>query len=127
MMKKSQMFSLSKMSESKKKKIDTDWIEQEFSGCQFKDERIDKRFKSILNQLWTGIGEPIPYACADWANTKAAYRFFSNDRVSEKEILQGHFQSTKDRFSEAKGPILVLQDTTEFSYKRKNKPNWHHT
>jgi len=25
------------------------------------------------------------------ANTKAAYRFFSNDRVSEADILAGHF------------------------------------
>lgn len=33
------------------------------------------------------IGASIPLACQDWANTKAAYRFFSNDRVGEADIL----------------------------------------
>ena len=33
---------------------------------------------------------------------------------SEAEILAGHFQSTAGRFTVAEGPILVLQDTTEF-------------
>jgi hypothetical protein len=54
--------------------------------------------------------------CQDWANTKAAYRFFSNDRVSEADILAGHFQSTRERTIATDGPVLVLHDTTEFSY-----------
>lgn len=64
------------------------------------------------------IGASIPLACQDWANTKAAYRFFSNDRVSEEEILAGHFHSTRSRFAATSGPILVLQDTTEFTFQR---------
>jgi hypothetical protein len=62
----------------------------------------------------------LPLACQDWANTKAAYRFFANERVTEAEILAGHFQSTCDRaVAAAEGPILVLHDTTELSYQRK--------
>ncbi|EMN02936.1 hypothetical protein LEP1GSC021_2593 [Leptospira noguchii str. 1993005606] len=38
-----------------------------------------------------------PFVSQDWSSTKAAYRFLSNDRVSEKEILGGHFQSTQER------------------------------
>ncbi len=94
------------------------WIDQELIGCKFSDERHKKRFKDLLNQMWTGFGETIPFACQDWANTKGAYRFFSNDRINEKEILKGHFQSTGDRFINTEGPVLILQDTTEFSYKR---------
>lgn len=94
------------------------WIDAEIETSKFKDERIHKRFKNLVAQMWTGVGESIPFACQDWANTKAAYRFFSNKRVSEEEILQGHFQSTKDRISKTKCPILILQDTTEFSYQR---------
>ncbi len=41
----------------------------------------------------------IPFACQDWANTKAAYRFLDNENVSESEILEGHFQSTAERFA----------------------------
>ena len=44
--------------------------------------------------------------------------FFSNSRVSDHAILKGHFDATRDRVAVAAGPILVLQDTTEFSYQR---------
>lgn len=43
---------------------------------------------------------------------------FSNERVSETEILQGHFEATAERFKAADGKILILQDTSEFVYKR---------
>ncbi|WP_245509410.1 transposase DNA-binding-containing protein [Bradyrhizobium zhanjiangense] len=43
------------------------------------------------------MGQSVPLVCQDWANTKAAYHFFSNDRVSEADILAGHFQSIRDR------------------------------
>jgi hypothetical protein len=55
------------------------------------------------------------------ANTKAAYRFFSNGRVSEVDILSGHFASTRERLAAANGLILMLHDTTEFTFKR-DKP-----
>ena len=64
------------------------------------------------------MGQSIPLVCQNWANTKAAYRFFSNDRVSEADILAGHFQSTRERAAAAEGLVLVLHDTTEFSYQR---------
>jgi hypothetical protein len=64
------------------------------------------------------MGQSIPLVCQDWANTKAAYRFFSNDRVSEADILAGHFQSTRDRTAATDGLVLVLHDTTEFTYQR---------
>lgn len=60
-------------------------------------------------------------ACQDWANTKAAYRFFANERVSENEILEGHFSSTRARATAVKGPLLILHDTTEFSYQREKE------
>lgn len=64
------------------------------------------------------IGAPIAMACQDWANTQAVYRFRSNSSVNEDEILAGHFQATQARVAALKGLILVLQDTTEFSYQR---------
>jgi len=33
-------------------------------------------------------------------------------------ILEGHFQSTRSRFAATRAPILVLHDTTEFTYSR---------
>lgn len=96
------------------------WIEQESAGCTFADERLGKRFKRLLEQIAGGMGRPLPLACGDWAATKAAYRFFDNDRVSEAEILAGHFQATQARFTSVDGLILVLHDTTEFSFQRED-------
>ena len=95
-----------------------DWIEKEIAGCQFKDERLGKRFHTLLRQLSEGAGESIPMACQDWANTKAAYRFLSNERVDEHQILAGHFQATRARFSACAGIALVLHDTTELTFHR---------
>lgn len=94
------------------------WLDRELADCKFKDERLGKRFRSLIEQLASGPGNSIPLVCQDWANTKAAYRFLDNDRVSEGEILAGHFQATRDRVAVTDGPILVLHDTTEFTYKR---------
>jgi len=66
------------------------------------------------------MGQTIPFACQAWASTKAAYRFLSDDRVSEHDILSGHFNASAARFAAATGPILVLQDTTTFSYQREH-------
>lgn len=94
------------------------WLEREVSGAEFMDERLGRRFRTLLEQLTDRLGPSIPFACQDWANTKAAYRFFSNPKVSEEAILSGHFCSTRDRALLAAGPVLVLHDTTEFSFKR---------
>jgi Transposase DNA-binding len=68
----------------------TAWSEQEWLGGQFGDVRLKKRSRTLLEQLSTGVGESIPLICQDWANTKTAYRFFSNERVSKVAMLAGH-------------------------------------
>lgn len=94
------------------------WTEGEIDESAFKDVRLGRRFADVVRQLGDRMGESIPYACQDWASTKAAYRFFANERVEEGEILSGHFAATRDRFGRSEGPILLIQDTTEFIYKR---------
>jgi hypothetical protein len=94
------------------------WIDNEVGGCDFKDVRLGKRFGKLLGMMSEGIGESVPYACQDWANTKAAYRFFSNSDVSEDQIMAGHFQATGDRLFQANQKILMLHDTCEFSFQR---------
>lgn len=96
------------------------WVDRELANSKFKDARLGKRFRSLLEQLSSSPGGPIPLACQDWTNTKAAYRFLDNDRVSDAEILAGHFESTRDRFSVARGSILVLHDTTELTFHRED-------
>src|SRR4051795_8169255 len=96
----------------------TSWVDQELAGSTFKDKRLGRRLRKLLVQMAGAVGAPIPLACQDWANTKAAYRFLSNQAVSEAEILAGHFRATRSRVAATDGLILVLQDTTEFAYQR---------
>jgi hypothetical protein len=95
------------------------WIDSELARCNFKDTRHGKRLRKLLEQLSENIGGTIPWACQDWANTKAAYRFFSNERVTEEEILGRHCQATRDRLEASSALILMLHDTTEFTFHRK--------
>jgi hypothetical protein len=96
------------------------WAEREVDEAAFKDARLGRRCAELLKQIGDAMGESIPYACQDWSNTKAAYRFFSNARVDEGDILSGHFAATRARCDAFDGPILLLQDTTEFSFQRAN-------
>jgi len=96
------------------------WIHREIAGCEFADVRLGRRFRNLLEQIGDAVGESIPLACQDWANTKAAYRFLSNDRVNEEDILSGHLQATHERFASSTGFVFVLHDTTEFSFQRES-------
>jgi len=88
-----------KQAKSTEKGSSRSWIDQEVGVGQFSDVQLHQRLRTLLEQLSGGVGESIPLVCQDWANTKAAYRFLSNKRVSEATILAGHFQSIRDRFA----------------------------
>ncbi len=70
------------------------WINDEIADNTFKDARLARRLKVLLGQLARAPGQSIGLVCQDWANTKAAYRFLSNEHVSEADILAGHFKAT---------------------------------
>lgn len=99
---------------------DRKWVGQELAGVKLPDARLEKRLRFLVEQISKGVGRSIPWACQDWAATKAAYRFFSNDRVRAEQILTGHFQATRERVGRCQEPVLVVHDTTEFSYRRKD-------
>ena len=98
----------------------TGWIDEQLAACSLPDQRLRQRWQQLLPQLSGGLGESIPFACQDGAHTKAAYRFLSNPRVSEEAILTGRFQATQTRFAVTDSTVLILQDTTEFTFARKN-------
>ncbi|GAB2208963.1 IS4 family transposase [Roseibium sp. ROS1] len=95
-----------------------DWVDTETSGCDLGDARLNRRLGSMLAALAERPGKSLPTSFQDWSNTKAAYRFFANGNVNEDKILEGHFSASRQRFQATTGPILILQDTTEFSFTR---------
>ncbi len=94
------------------------WTRTEVEAAVFADARLRRRFEGLLGQLAAAVGRSIPQACRDWAGAKAAYRFLANSRVSEGDILGGHMAATAERFRTSRGVVLLLQDTTEFTYQR---------
>ncbi|WP_218018917.1 IS4/Tn5 family transposase DNA-binding protein [Novosphingobium rosa] len=73
------------------------WIDGEIDITGFGDARLGDRLRKLMCCLDSATGQPLPLACEDWANTKAAYRFLSNSSASEEHILAGHFQATARR------------------------------
>ena len=94
------------------------WVEAETTGCDLGDVRLNRRLGAMFGALGEHPGKSLPTAFQDWSNTNAAYRFFSNENVSEDKILEVHFAASALRISATDDPILILQDTTEFSFKR---------
>ena len=58
------------------------WFDRELAGFSLADKRLNKRLRKLVAQTGSAVGQSIPLVCQDWADTKAAYRFFYNHRVS---------------------------------------------
>ncbi|MER8563893.1 hypothetical protein [Mesorhizobium sp. M0578] len=71
------------------------------------DDRFSPNFNAEQIELISRLGQ----------HQGGSSLLFANEPVSEEEILAGHFQSnTRSRCVAEESPILVLQDTTEFTY-----------
>lgn len=88
---------------------------EEFSKVSFQDKRLNKRCQKIASDLEQQPSEPINQACDDWADTKAAYRFFDNPKVTAEKIVRPHSQRTVQRMK-AHALVLAIQDTTFLNY-----------
>jgi hypothetical protein len=75
------------------------------------DRRLQRRLGQVLERLSARPTESIPAACRGWAETQAAYRFLSNERVGAVDILDGHSRATLQR-NEREPVVWIVQDTT---------------
>ena len=95
----------------------TGWVQGEISRCHMADERLKSRLGVLLERLGGRATQSIPAACRGWAETQAAYRFLSNDKVGARDILDGHSRATLERISR-EPVVLLVQDTTFLEYVR---------
>ena len=93
------------------------WIAEELKTADLGDERLNRRFEIVLERLAGRPSVSIPAACNGLAETQAAYRFFANERVAAKKILQPHRQATLKRIRQ-QATVLIVQDTTELEMTR---------
>ena len=92
-----------------------DWVEEELGTAQFYDPRLNRRLFQLTRDFYSLPQAPITEACGSHAKAKAAYRFFENKRVSMKEVLSAHLESTIERIK-PHDIILAVQDTTSVDY-----------
>ena len=95
--------------------MNQNWTKEEFNLTALGDQRLNQRLVQLAERFSKSPESPINQACQNWAETKAAYRFFKNDTFSYQEILEGHIQTTKQRCKEY-STILAIQDTSYFNY-----------
>lgn len=91
------------------------WAVMEFSKINLNDKRLEKRCQVLVEALAQQASEPINQACEDWADTKAAYRFFDNPKVSPAQILAPHTMRTVKRMK-SHPLVLAIQDTMYLNY-----------
>ena len=98
-----------------KKSSEVGWCKDEFADAELGDKRLNIRLVKLAQQLSNQPLSSINQACQDWADTKAAYRFFDNPRLGAAEILSPHQERTKERML-AHQTVLAVQDTTDLDY-----------
>jgi len=96
------------------------WTNNEFLSADLGDERLNKRLSIISERFALSPLSPINNACYNWAETKAAYRFFSNEKINYKEITKSHIAATKERCREY-STVLAIQDSTYCTYSQHPK------
>lgn len=88
-----------------------------YAKAELGDKRLGDRFKTILEQLSGNPAASISAACKDPYQSKAAYRFLSNPKVSAEAVIETARDVTIGNINEAKPRVVLdVQDTTEFNY-----------
>jgi hypothetical protein len=96
------------------------WATNEFKKVDLGDKRLNARIIKLCETLSEAPESPINQACADWAETKAAYRFFHNENVDTEQIMSTHRNKTAERAA-GQSTVLVIQDTSYFIYTSHSK------
>lgn len=91
------------------------WSEEELSAVDLGDGRLNRRACVLLSQLAQRPEQSIPEACQGWAETQAAYRFFSNEKVTPEGVLLAHVEAVLER-ARQHPVVLCVQDTTELDF-----------
>ncbi|AEN73897.1 transposase Tn5 [Rhodothermus marinus SG0.5JP17-172] len=91
------------------------WLVDELHDVALGDKRLNRRLLTTGAQLAARPSGSINQACADWADTKAAYRLFANAKTTAEKIRAPHYRRTRER---ARGHqrLFAIQDTTYLNY-----------
>lgn len=91
------------------------WAQTQFAFAQLGDKRRNLRLVNIAQRLAANPGGTLPTAFPQWAELKAAYRFFSGRGVTFDQIISPHVERTRESCRQA-GEYLIIEDTTLLDY-----------
>lgn len=92
-----------------------DWALQEWGAAPLGDARLVQRLVTLGRDRYAMPQGSIPQTCGSRAKTKAAYRFFDNERVTLQNLIAPHIEATTRRIANEK-LVLAIQDTTSLNY-----------
>jgi Transposase DNA-binding/Transposase Tn5 dimerisation domain len=87
------------------------WASQVAMAAELPDERLNKRLATIVVDTIERPDASIPQASGSAGQAKAAYRFYSNTRLTAEALHQGFTVNTAQRCLD-QDVLLVVQDTT---------------
>ncbi len=92
-----------------------EWSEYELQDVSLGDKRLDWRLRDTAAKLIARPHGSINRVCEDWADTKAVYRLFDNEKTTPEKIRSPHYKRTRERVA-AHEIALAIQDTTYLDY-----------
>src|SRR6187551_3658877 len=95
--------------------IDLGPVSAEFFGAELGDRRLNSRAMKLADAIAAAPGHSFPKIMSDDSELEALYRFLNNERIKLELLLKPHFGETAGR-AEAAGEVLVIHDTTGFSF-----------
>ncbi len=92
-----------------------EWLEAELGKVSLGDKRLDWRLIDVGSKLAAYNSSIITQVSEDWADAKAAYRLFDNEKTTAEKILKPHMERTQERI-EGYEQVLAIQDTSYLDY-----------
>ena len=99
------------------------WIYDQFSKIDVSDARLQKRAFNIAKGCAKLPEESLAGRFEEWADLKAAYRFFNNPKITHQELQRPHYQYTLEKARFPEELVLFIQDGSELLF---NSHPWTH-
>jgi len=94
--------------------LDNDqWVEKQFGSCQLGNTLRTKRLQKVAANMLAQPERSLPKQNSQWADLKAAYRLFDNDRVTFDAVAEQHWRQTRQT---KPGRYLLISDTTDIDH-----------
>lgn len=83
----------------------------------FNDKRLSKRFGNIVTTISDNYGHSLPQSMGNKHQTKAAYNFMNNEKVTVEGLYSSEAYRLKEQLSSSEGQTyLAISDTSSLNY-----------